>query len=348
MAPAATSDRIAIRTTDLRKEFRRKVRPPGLRGLITSMTGGGSVETKMAVRGLNLLVERGERIAFIGPNGSGKSTTIKMLTGILHPSGGDAEVLGLNPWRQRRELAYHIGSVFGQKSQLWFHLPPVETYYLLKKIYELDEAFYRARLAALVESFGIAEYLHTPVRKLSLGERMRCEVVASLLHQPSLLLLDEPTIGLDVIAKGKLREHIREANREEGTTIFITSHDAGDVETLAERVVVIAEGGVIFDGPVDELRRKFLTTKRLEVKLAEPLADPAAIARAKGPWRLISADEFAIRLDLDETQPGATREAIAFLTDHYNVEDITITVPPLEEVIRTIYEAGGNPRRPAP
>lgn len=336
-----TPDSIAIRTELLRKEFHRTVRAPGLRGLVESLTRKGRTETTVAVKGLSLEVKTGEKVAFIGPNGSGKSTTIKMLTGILHPSSGDATVLGLNPWRERKKLAYRLGSVFGQKSQLWFHLPPLETFYLLAKIFELEEGFYHKRLDRLVETFGIAPYLETPVRKLSLGERMRCEVVASLLHAPSILLLDEPTIGLDVVAKGMLREHIREANREEGTTIFITSHDAGDVETLAERVVVIAEGEVIFDGAVGDLRRRYLTTKRLEAKLAEPLppstwGDDAS--RQGSPWRLLSADEFTVVLDLDGSHPGATREAIAWLTDRCTVEDITITEPPLEEVIRTIYQ----------
>lgn len=328
----------AIRTRALRKEFRRSVRPPGFAGFFRSVVGRAPVETTVAVKGLDLEVERGERIAFIGPNGSGKSTTIKMLTGILHPSSGDAEVLGFNPWRERSMLAYHLGSVFGQKSQLWFHLPPIETFFLLSKIFELEESFYRRRVDELVEAFGIASYLRTPVRKLSLGERMRCELVASLLHRPSLLLLDEPTIGLDVVAKGKLREHVRHANEQEGTTIFITSHDAGDVETLAERVIVIAEGEVIFDGPVEDLRRRFLRRKRLEVKLAEPATAPAGDATGAGvPWSVVSWSDYTIVLDLDESRPGAARDAMTFLTDRFAVEDITISEPPLEEVIRAIY-----------
>ena len=330
-------DEIAIVTRDLRKEFRRRTREAGFTGLVASVMGRSPVTTTVAVSGLDLQVRRGERIAFIGPNGSGKSTTIKMLTGTLHPSGGEASVLGFTPWRERKKLAYHLGSVFGQKSQLWFHLPPIETYYLLSKIFELEDRFYRDRLASLVEAFAIAPYLDTPVRKLSLGERMRCEVVASLLHRPSLLLLDEPTIGLDVIAKGILREHIREANEREGTTIFITSHDAGDVETLAERVIVIAEGGVIFDGPVAELRRRFLTSKRLEAKLAEPLS-PQVASELATMWKVVKAGEFEVTLDLRSGQPGATRDAIAMLTERCAVEDITIAEPPLEEVIRVIYE----------
>ena len=329
-------DSIAIRTSGLRKEFRRAVREPGIGGLLRSLVTKKTIETTVAVRSLDLEVRRGERVAFIGPNGSGKSTTIKMLTGILHPSGGEASVLGFNPWKERRGLAYHLGSVFGQKSQLWFHLPPIETYYLLSKIYELEKGLYQERLDTLVESFGIAAYLKTPVRKLSLGERMRCEVVASLIHRPSLLLLDEPSIGLDVIAKGKLREHIRDVNREEGTTIFITSHDAGDVETLAERVIVIAEGEVIFDGPVEELRRRFLTTKRLEAQLSEPNRSSLETG-GDPPWRVVLSEEFKIILDLAGDRPGATRDAIAFLTERVAVEDITITEAPLEEVIRVIY-----------
>lgn len=333
---------VAITTRGLRKEFQRTLRDPGFVGFVRSLAGGGQRQTTVALQGLDLDVQAGERIAFIGPNGSGKSTTIKMLTGILHPTSGAASVLGLNPWRERKRLAFLLGSVFGQKSQLWFHLPPLETFYLLSRIYELDATFYRARLDLLVETFGIAPYLKTPVRKLSLGERMRCEVVASLLHRPQLLLLDEPTIGLDVVAKGMLREHIREANQNEGTTIFITSHDAGDVETLAERVVVIGEGEIVFDGAVGELRRRFLRTKRLEAKLSEPCTvDLRAATAPSAPWNVIDVDEFRIALDIDSDQPGATREALAFLTDRLAVEDITITEPPLEEVIRSIYKAGG-------
>jgi ABC-2 type transport system ATP-binding protein len=342
---AAEPRTIVIRTNALRKEFRRVRRDPGFGGLIRSIVRRGDVERTIAVESLNLEVGRGERVAFIGPNGSGKSTTIKMLTGILHPSSGDASVLGFNPWRQRRQLAYHLGSVFGQKSQLWFHLPPVETYYLLSKIFELSSDFYRRRLDLLVSSFDIAPYLNTPVRKLSLGERMRCEVVASLLHHPSLVLLDEPSIGLDVIAKSRLREHIREVNEREGTTIFITSHDAGDVESLAERVIVISEGAVVFDGPVAELRGRFLRTKRLEAKLAEPMLDAPSDGQGGLPWRLVTAEEFRLVLELDSDRSGATREAINYLTEHYTVEDITIAEPPLEDVIRAIYESGGREAR---
>ncbi|MBS1911076.1 MAG: ATP-binding cassette domain-containing protein [Bacteroidetes bacterium] len=338
---APIGEAFAITTHNLRKEFRRMVRSPGLRGIIESIGGRTQAATTTAVKSLNLQVRAGERIAFIGPNGSGKSTTIKMLTGILHPTSGSASVLGFNPWRQRKQLAYHLGSVFGQKSQLWFHLPPMETFFLLARIFELEEQAWRSRLAVLVDAFDIQPYLHTPVRKLSLGERMRCEVVASLLHRPSLLLLDEPTIGLDVVAKATLREHIRDANLREGTTIFITSHDAGDVEMLAERVIVIAEGEAMFDGPVAELRRRYLRTKRLEARFAEPLTQAATStlrSRPDAPWRLVAFSEFSVTLDLDTSRPEAARDAMAWLGDQHAIEDITIAEPPLEEVIRIIYE----------
>lgn len=177
-------------------------------------------------------MERGEALAFIGPNGAGKSTTIKMLTGSLHPTEGAASVLGYSPWAQRQQLAYRIGSVFGQKSQLWLHLPPVDTFNLLARIYELDWSLFQKRSAELVALFELEEIMYTPARKLSLGQRMRGEIAASLLHKPEIIFLDEPTIGLDPVAKAAIRDLIRRANREEGVTVFLTSHDAGDIEQL--------------------------------------------------------------------------------------------------------------------
>ena len=198
---------------------------------------------------------------FLGPNGAGKSTTIKMLTGILHPTSGEAKVLGLTPWREREKLAFRIGAVFGQKSQLWYHLPPIDTFDLISRIYELNRSDYLTRRDDLIDRFELGPYLHTPVRKLSLGERMRCEIAGSFLHRPQLLFLDEPTIGLDVVVKQRIRELIRELNRDEGTTVFLTSHDAGDMEELCSRAVVIHHGGILLDAPVDRLKREVLNRK---------------------------------------------------------------------------------------
>jgi ABC-2 type transport system ATP-binding protein len=225
----------------LTKTFVATEKQPGLRGSVRALFRPVRRETH-AVKGTTFAVDEGERVAFIGPNGAGKSTTIKMLVGILYPTSGAARVLGRVPWKERQRLAYQIGAVFGQKSQLWYHLPPADSFDLLAHIYELDSTDYRQRLDFLVELFEIEGHLQTPVRKLSLGERMRCEIAASLLHRPRILFLDEPTIGLDVVVKQRIRDLILALNQEEGVTIFLTSHDAGDVEVLCKRAMVFRLG----------------------------------------------------------------------------------------------------------
>src|SRR5258707_5543551 len=225
-----------------------------------------------AVKGISLTIPAGQSVAFIGPNGAGKSTTIKMLTGILHPSSGQARVLGFTPWLERGKLTHHIGAVFGQRSQLWYHLPPRDTFELLARIYNLDRQSYVNRRDMLIERFGLGPFLETPVRKLSLGQRMRAEVAASLLHGPRVLFLDEPTIGLDVIARQELRDLIREWNQQEGVTVFLTSHDAGDIERVVKRVIVINHGCVVFDDKVSTMRRRYLGSKILSVRFHAPAA----------------------------------------------------------------------------
>ena len=215
-----------IEAQQLTKTFITREKQPGLKGSLRALFRPVRRETR-AVKNISFTVEEGERLAFIGPNGAGKSTTIKMLVGILHPTSGQAQVLGKTPWRDRQKLAYEIGTVFGQKSQLWYHLPPEDSFELLARIYELDMETYRQRMARLVELFEIGDYLQSPVRKLSLGERMRCEIATSLLHHPRILFLDEPTIGLDVVVKQRIRDLILELNQQEGVTIFLTSTTLG-------------------------------------------------------------------------------------------------------------------------
>src|SRR5258707_1615190 len=200
-----------------------------------------------AVKGISLTIPAGQSVAFIGPNGAGKSTTIKMLTGILYPSSGRAQVVGCTPWLERSKLTHHNGAVFGQRSQLWYHLPPRDTFELLARIYNLPKADYIQRRDMLIERFGLGPFLETQVRKLSLGQRMRAEIAASLLHRPQAIFLDEPTIGLDVIARQELRDLIREWNQNEGVTVFLTSHDAGDIQRVARRVIVINHGRIVFE-----------------------------------------------------------------------------------------------------
>lgn len=235
----------AVETANLRKVFELK------QGLWRRKS-----KTVAAVENISMVVPAGQSVAFIGPNGAGKSTTIKMLTGILKPSSGNASVLGLNPWKDRQRLVREIGAVFGQRSQLWLHLPPADSFDLLAEIYALPRQDYRKRRDMLVERFGLGRFLHSPVRKLSLGERMRAEIAASLLHQPRLLLLDEPTIGVDVVARVQLRELVREWNREEGVTVFLTSHDSGDIAAVADRVIVINHGRIVLDDSLAAVNRE--------------------------------------------------------------------------------------------
>src|SRR3712207_1541703 len=303
-----------VEVENLRKVFQRRVREPGLRGLLQSYRHPRT-ETITAVRDLHLRMGDAETLALIGPNGAGKSTTIKMLTGILHPSGGQARVLGLVPWRQRTTLAMNIATVFGQRSQLWYHLPPGETFDLLAQIYELKPAAYRERRDELVRKFDLQPLLGTAVRKLSLGQRMRCEIAAALLHRPRILFLDEPTIGLDVIAKQSIREIVREMNRDEGVGVLLTSHDAGDIERLCKRVVVINHGRVMFDDRVSTMRRRYLRRKVVDLRLNEAY-DPTA------PWvtppgvSVVKAKGFGVKIEVDtDVQPIAAVVA-ALMRDH--------------------------------
>jgi viologen exporter family transport system ATP-binding protein len=284
-----------------------------------------------AVDGIDLQVPAGQSVAFIGPNGAGKSTTIKMLTGILHPSAGKARVLGLTPWLERRRLAYQIGAVFGQRSQLWYHLPPRDTFELLARVYGLDRERYRRSRDMLVERFGLAPFLDTPVRKLSLGQRMRAELAASLLHQPRVLFLDEPTIGLDVVARQELRAVVREWNRQEGVTVFLTSHDAGDIERVAKRAVIINHGRVVLDDSVAALRRRHLGSKVLRVRFHEP---PAAITLPG--VTLVKSAESAYKLEVD-TRAVPIERVMTEVLKAGPVADIAIEDPPLDEVITHIY-----------
>lgn len=286
-----------------------------------------------AVKTIDLAVERGETLAFIGPNGAGKSTTIKMLTGILHPTSGTASVLGLTPWKERQRLAFRIGSVFGQKSQLWLHLPPVDTFNLLARIYELDEANYRKRRAELVELFELEEIMYTPARKLSLGQRMRCEIAASLLHRPEILFLDEPTIGLDPVAKGAIRDLIRRANREEGVTVFLTSHDAGDIEQLCRRVVIINHGQVIHDGTVNALKRDYMKEREIDLKLGAPYHGEINLPGV----RVLKAKGYGVKLAVD-TGVAPIEATLGSLLRQCEVKDIAISLPPMEQIIAAIYQ----------
>lgn len=319
-----------ISVSDLTKEFRVKTKASGLRGSIASVI---KPEYKKidAVNSINFGVDEGEMLAFIGPNGAGKSTTIKMLSGILHPTSGSMEVLGLNPIKDRQELAFHIGTVFGQKSQLWFHLPPSDSFELLGRIYEIDNNHLKKRISTLTEIFEIGDLANVPVRKMSLGQRIRCEIAASLLHEPKIIFLDEPTIGLDVIVKQKIRDLIKAVNKEEKTTVFLTSHDAGDIEELCKRVIVINHGDIVTDESVKNLKYNYLRNKVIGIKYANEVTindEDVTILKQKG---------YAIKIEVDSSKSDID-EVISRLMHYGKVLDITIEDPPMEEIIASIYQ----------
>lgn len=287
-------------------------------------------EEVSAVRDLTFSVEAGEMVGYIGPNGAGKSTTIKMLTGILVPTSGHLRVAGLGPSTRRTELARRIGVVFGQRTTLWWDLPLRDSFELLQKIYGVAPARFRTNLEAYVDLLDLGSLLDTPVRQLSLGQRMRGDIAAALLHDPEILYLDEPTIGLDVISKGRLREFLRTLNAERGTTLLLTTHDLQDIEALCRRVVVIDHGTAVFDGPLTELHRRGGSTRTLVVDLvdeAPPIEVPGAVVRrVEGPrqWLSFPADASAAPV-------------VAAVASAYDVADLSIQEPDIEDVIRDLY-----------
>lgn len=284
-----------------------------------------------AVKNISFHVAAGERVAFIGPNGAGKSTTLKMLSGILQPTAGHAVVAGHVPWEARRKLAYEIGLVFGQRSQLWYHLPALRSFDLLGKIYGLEEAAYQKQLGWLTDIFHLQDIIQQPVRSLSLGQRMRCEIAASLLHSPKVLFLDEPTIGLDVTAKAELRDHLCTLGEENGTTIILTSHDTDDIEKICPRVILINHGEKLIDMPLVEMRRTYLRRKQIVFATAEetPALDM--------PGAQIEPHRVMVEIDPEKTSvPSVITKAMQQMTVH----DITVGDVPLEDVIKHIYHQG--------
>jgi ABC-2 type transport system ATP-binding protein len=283
-----------------------------------------------AVKGISFRVDRGELVGYLGPNGAGKSTTIKMLTGILVPTSGAATVAGMTPARQRIELAKRIGAMFGQRIQLWWDLPLVDSFELLRHIYRVPADRYRANLARFREVLDLDPFLQTPVRQLSLGQRIRGELTAAMLHGPELLFLDEPTIGLDVVAKQRVRDFLIEINREDGVTVLLTTHDLGDIERLCERLLVIDHGSLIWDGAIAELRRRYGDERTLVVDLEEP-APPLAIEGAR--VERVDGPRQWLRFR------GSAAELTALVAASARLVDLQIAEPDIEEIVRSIYSS---------
>ena len=324
-----------IEARQLTKTFRSAVRRPGVRGALHHLFVPRH-EEKLAVDRLDLTIKAGETVAYVGPNGAGKSTTIKMLTGILEPSGGEVSVNGLVPHRRRIENASGIGVVFGQRTQLWWDLSVRDSLELQRKIYGVSAADYQGTLARFTELLGLGEFLHLTARKISLGQRMRADLAMALLHNPPIVYLDEPTIGLDLTAKECIRAFLRELNRERGTTIMLTTHDLVDMEEICRRIVIIDKGRKIFDGSLEEMKDRFARERAIRFQLQGAVGDiEAKLVTLPGVrTELESERRFTLRFDRFQHSAGAlTREVMS----HATVVDFHIEEPSIEAVIRQVY-----------
>lgn len=321
-----------IQVNNLSKDFKVKVKEKGLKGSLKSLVKPKYKIIK-AVKNISFSVEKGEMIAFIGPNGAGKSTSIKMMTGILYPDKGDIDILGFNPVKDRKKLAYEIGCVFGQKEQLWTHLTPYDNFKFFGAIYDIPESIVEKKIKELNDLFELNEFINTPVRNLSLGQRIRCEIVASLIHEPKILFLDEPTIGLDPVVKENIRTLIKRMNKEYKTTVVLTSHDVSDIEKLCKRVIIVNKGQIVLDDSMENLKYHYLNKKIVEAKMKEQVnlddEEGITILKDKG---------YNLKIEVD-TKKRSVSDALKLLNPD-NIVDINISNIPLENIISEIYKDG--------
>jgi ABC-2 type transport system ATP-binding protein len=322
-----------ISVTGLKKTFRTHKRGAGIIEALRSLVKRKYVNFP-ALKGIDLQVNAGEIVGFIGPNGAGKSTTIKILSGVLFPDEGSVSVIGFEPWTQREQYVKNIGVVFGQKSQFssW-DLPALDGFYFLRDIYEVPEKEFEARLKAFIKLLDVEEVVKRQVRTLSLGERMRCELIAALLHNPKLVFLDEPTIGVDLIAREIIHNFIVEQNEKFGTTFVITTHDMNDIEKLCKRVVVINHGGVVYDGLLSDLKKRYAKVKYLRIRFSEPQNE---IKCEGGKVTKKNSYEYAIKVGGSNIH--RMHKIISRLMDKYKIADIVVSDPPVEDVIKEIYK----------
>ena len=330
-----------ISVRDLTKQFRSYRRREGLWGGIQNIFHREH-HYVTAVDRVSFSIGRGEMVGYIGPNGAGKSTTIKMLTGILVPSSGEILVNGFVPWRQRTAYVKTIGVVFGQRTQLWWDIAVVESFKLLRRIYDVSQRDFDERMEAFNQILGIRDYLQVPVRKLSLGERMRCDLAAALLHNPTLLFLDEPTIGLDVVAKDHIRQFLRAVNERFRTTVLLTTHDLDDIEELCRRILIIDRGRVLYDGPLALLKQKLLRTKQVKIVVRDGEQASRLASLAREGLELERMDELTYRIRFDRGRVS-TADLIRQILACVEVRDLLIEDEPIEEIIKRIY-AGGVPQ----
>lgn len=322
----------AVETHDLRKTYVQPKRAPGMMGSIKSLFKGDKTEVE-AVKGISLRLEKGERVGFLGPNGAGKTTTLKMLSGILHPTGGEAKVLGFDPWKRDPKMLQRIALVMGNKQQLWWDLPAMDSFAVLKEIYEVPDDLYKKRIDRLIDELDLKEKVNTQVRRLSLGERMKCELVAALLHGPEVVFLDEPTLGLDVVSQKRIRDFLQEQQREDGMTLLLTSHYMQDVTELCDRVVVIDHGTVVFEGTLEQMSARFSDTRRVRLTLEKPVSSDDLAAYG----RVTENEGVAVALDVPRAE---TARVAAALLQALPVADVAIEETDVEDVLRAMFAEG--------
>lgn len=328
-----------IYVNDLRKEFKKTIKEPGLKGSVKALFKPNN-EIIKAVDGISFHVPKGEMLGFIGPNGAGKSTVIKMLTGILTPTSGTCEINGQIPQKNRQKYVKEIGVVFGQRTQLWWDLALRETYSVLKEIYDVPDDQFKKRMAFLNEVLELDDFISSPVRTLSLGQRMRADIAASLLHNPKVLFLDEPTIGLDVVVKDNIRNAIQKINEEEGTTVILTTHDLADIELLCNRIVMIDKGKKVFDGQINDLKHEFGQMRDLQFELVN--AQNISKLNYLSDLKLTEDDvklknegaAVSVRFDSDKV---SVENMLSYTLSKVHVKDINLKDADIEEIIRRLY-----------
>ena len=331
-----------IKVENLKKEFQKTIKDPGLKGSVKSLFHK-KTEIVKAVDGITFDVDEGEILGFIGPNGAGKSTAIKMLTGILTPTSGTLEINGQIPYKNRKNYVKEIGVVFGQRTQLWWDLPLVESFSVLKEIYKIEPNKFKDRMEFLNNVLELEPFIKSPVRTLSLGQRMRADIAASMLHSPKVLFLDEPTIGLDVVVKDNIRNAIKEINENDKTTIILTTHDLSDIELLCKRIVMIDKGKIVYDGDIDAMKEKFGKMREMNLTLFD-VSDVAKI-NVKDKFGLTD-DDFTMEAVKDKvnikinTSKVTMTDTLTYLLQEVHVKDINVKDADIEEIIMRIYKSG--------
>lgn len=319
----------AISVSHLKKFYRVYEREPGILGAVSSLFSRKYFDVK-AVNDISFTISEGELLGFIGPNGAGKTTALKVLSGLLYPTSGKVSVLGFVPWERKKEFQMQFALVMGQKNQLWWDLPAIESFYLNKEIYEVPDEKFKRIMGELSKMLEIDDILKIQVKKLSLGQRMKAELVAALIHEPKVLFLDEPTIGLDVVAQKKMRDFIRDYNQKFGATIILTSHYMGDVKELCKRVIVINEGKILFDGPLEKIVAQYADHKVIGLTFERPIEKELLEKYGK-------IDKFDTLSAMIEVERPQVSQVAAEILENFPVADLTIEEPPIEEIIRTFF-----------